>query len=117
MHKLHTTNSFRFQGCTVSSILRASKKSDTVTMPNRKEIKPAALIIEIIRKQGNKQQTRRSLFLQNQVNQAESEKKQQEEATAENHRLRRIVRQHILKSVPVNSKFRPVEFPHNCCMI
>ena len=45
------------------------------------------------------------------------EEKKQEEAAAENHRLRRIVCQYLFQSVQVNSKFRPVEFPHNCCMI
>ena len=48
------------------------------------------------------------------IHQAESEKKKQEEAAAENHRLRRIVCQYLFQICPSQSKFRPVEFPHNC---
>ena len=45
----------------------------------QEEIGSAAFIIEIIRKQGDKQQACRSPFLQKQIHQAESEKKKQEE--------------------------------------
>ena len=55
------------------------------------EIQPAALVIEIIGERRDKEESRSELVLQHSINKGESEKQEQEQTTAEDKRLSRVI--------------------------
>ena len=55
------------------------------------EIQPAALVIEIIGERRDEEESRRELVLQHSINKGESEKQEQEQTTAEDKRLSRVI--------------------------
>ena len=61
----------------------------------QEEISATTFIIEVIGKQGDKQQTRRRPALQQQINQYKSDKQPEENTTAEYHRGLRIVGKYL----------------------
>ena len=102
MNRLNTTHAWRRPGIASRAIKRAMKKFTDRHQSKQEKISATTFIIEVIGKQGDKQQTRRRPALQQQINQYKSDKQPEENTIAECHwGLPGVISEDIAQTVQV----------------